>query len=94
MKLILGLSLFVSLSSFAEKGPEFDEFKSKIVANIDERIAAMNAHKACVQGAANREALKACREAHKTKMKSLKEENQGERKAWKEKMKERRGKKD
>ncbi len=88
MKLLLITALLMS-SAFADHTPEhkekaIGEVKERIAANIDQKIGALNAHKSCVQGAADREALKACRKSHKDAMKKLHEENKGEKAAWKE----------
>lgn len=75
--LIFGLSISAWADNHgahgAKKGPKFEEHKKKMLTQIDKRIAALNDHKACVQGAADRPAVKAC---HK-KMKSMRME-------WKE----------
>lgn len=87
MKFLLITTLLMS-SAFAnhheEKGKTLEEIKTRLSGNIDQKISALQAHKACIQGASAKEALKACRETHKAEMKKLHTENKGERKAWKE----------
>jgi ribosomal protein L12E/L44/L45/RPP1/RPP2 len=70
---LMGLFLF-ALPAFAE-GPNFETFKAEAIKNIDERIGKMQEHKACVSSAANKDAMKACRE----KMKDWREEEKEER---------------
>lgn len=49
--------------------PNFEERKSGILQHIDQRITRNQEEKACVQAAANQEALKACREKFKADLK-------------------------
>jgi ABC-type transport system involved in cytochrome bd biosynthesis fused ATPase/permease subunit len=88
MKFLLIATLLMS-SAFAdnheEKGKNLEEIKARISTNINQRIAGLQTHLACVQGAATKEALKACQETHRASMKKLKEENKGERQEWKDK---------
>lgn len=91
MKLLVIATLLMSATAFAdhheEKAKTLDEIKTRISANIDQRIAALQSHKACVQGAASKDALQACRDANKEAMKKLHVENKGERQAFKDKKK-------
>ena len=43
-------------------GPNFEQFKSEVLARIDARIARNQEEKTCVQAAKNHEDLKACRD--------------------------------
>lgn len=98
MKVLLIATLLMS-SAFAQddKGAKLEEIKARIAANINERIAQQQKHLACVQGAATKEALKGCQEAHREVMKSMKQANKGEREAmkaeWKAKKEERKANK-
>jgi curli biogenesis system outer membrane secretion channel CsgG len=90
MKILLISALLMS-SAFADnhedqdKGKSLEEVKTRISANINQRIAGLQTHLACIQAAADKPALKACREANKEAMKKLHSENKGERQEWKEK---------
>lgn len=72
MKFLLIATLLMS-TAFAnhhdEKGKTVEEIKTKVSAHIDQKISSLQAHKACVQGASTKEALKACRDSHKDEMK-------------------------
>jgi hypothetical protein len=82
---ILGLFL-LALPAFAE-GPNFESNKAEALKNIDERISKMQAHKACVSGASDKEAMKACREKMKDWREGEKEERMEKRKERMEKRK-------
>lgn len=84
MKVLLIATLLISVA-FAndDKGAKLEEIKSRIAANIDQRIALQNKHKNCVQSAATKDALKSCQQAHREAMQALKQENKGERSAMK-----------
>ena len=93
MKVLLIATFLVSMSAYADQKEEnFATVKARISANIDQRMSAIQAHKSCVEGASDREALKACRESHKASMKKLHEENKGEREEWKAGKEERKAK--
>ena len=93
MKVLLIATLLMSMSAFAEeKNENFAAVKARISANIDQRIAAIQAHKSCVDGANDKEALQACRKSHKESMKKLHQENQGEKAEWKAGKEERKAK--
>ena len=69
MKLLLALALtFGSFAAFAEieDGPDmgktFAERKAHMQTEIEQHLTAMNAHKTCVNAAADDAALKACRD--------------------------------
>lgn len=91
MKFLLITTLLMS-SAFAHehegKGKNLEEIKARISTNINQKIAGLQTHLACIQGAATKEALKACQETHRASMKKLHEENKGERKEWKDKKRE------
>ena len=77
MKTALIAALFTGLcvtSVFAadEKGvgQNFETRKAEVLKNIDQRIVRNQEEKACVQSAANHDALKACREKFRAEMKS------------------------
>lgn len=49
----------------AAPGPKFEEHKSRILSDIDQRIAKMQEHRSCVSGAADQDAMKKCHDAMK-----------------------------
>lgn len=88
MKFLLITTLLMS-SAFAdhheEKGKTLEEIKARISTNVNQRIEGLQTHLACIQGAATKEALKACQETHRASMKKLHQESKAERKEWKDK---------
>ncbi len=72
------LTLCTSVS--AQDGELFAKAKEHHLANLDKRIAYLQEQKSCASTATTKDAIKACRDAHKTKMQALKGENEG----WKE----------
>jgi gas vesicle protein len=94
MKVLLTVLLVCSSLAFADhhegKGENFEKVKAMVSSNIDERISNLQTFKSCVSSAADREALKACRKAHKESMKKMKESNKAEREAFKDEMKSKR----
>jgi hypothetical protein len=68
------LTVISCSASFAEdivgKGQHFEQKKAEVLKHIDQRIARNQEERACVQAAANHDALKACREKFKAEMKS------------------------
>ena len=90
-KFFLVALCLASLSVFADEdkmeGKSIDEKKAMIVSKIDERIAKMNEHKSCVQGAADETALKACHQKMKEDRKGMKEQWKAKKKEWKDKNK-------
>jgi flagellar biosynthesis regulator FlaF len=86
MKILLIATLLISFA-YAEEDKKSDniaQMKERASANIDQRIALLQAHKSCVQAASDREAMKACRKSNKEAMKKLHQENKGEREQFKE----------
>lgn len=71
----------------AKKNENIAQVKERVSANIDQRIALLQGHKACVQAASNHEAMKACKKSNKEAMKKLHQENKGEREQFKEQKK-------
>ncbi len=67
-------SLCSSLS--AQDGEMLGKAKEHQLSNIDKRISSLNELKVCISGAANKEAMQACRATHKTQMKALKDANE------------------
>jgi len=66
---LLSLNLFAA--DAAPSADKFAEHKANVLKSIDERIAAIQTEKSCIGGAANHDAIKACREAARANMKSL-----------------------
>ncbi len=60
---------------------DFSTHKTKIIAEMDERIQKMQEHRSCVNGAASREAMKDCHEKMKSWRESEHKENLGKRRA-------------
>ena len=84
MKVLLIAILLMSMSAFAEEANEnFATVKAAISAKIDQKIGALQAHKSCVDAAADKAALQNCRKMNKEAMKKLHMENKGEREEWK-----------
>lgn len=54
----------------------FNDVKEKMIKGIDARIANLSEAKACIQGAANKDALKSCREKMREANQELKKEAQ------------------
>ena len=72
---LFALGLFASSNGFAaDDNSKVAERKAKITAHLDKKIALLNEFKTCVNGASKKGDIKACRQAHKPKMKALKEE--------------------
>ena len=64
---LMSLVMVVGFSGavMAAPGPKFEEHKSKILSDIDQRIAKMQEHRACVAGASDQDAMKKGHEAMK-----------------------------
>jgi len=64
---LMSLVVVVGFSGavLAAPGPKFEERKSKVLSDIDQRIAKMQEHRACVAGASDQDAMKKCHEAMK-----------------------------
>jgi hypothetical protein len=92
MKILLVATLLISTAYADQKEENIATIKASISANIDQRIAQLQTFKSCVQGASGHEQLKACREANKSAMMKLHEENKGEREEWKAGRQERKAK--
>ncbi len=66
---LVGLS--ISGLAFAGPGPgpgkpeKFEEHKTKMLADLDQRIVKIQEHRACVAAAANPDGMKKCRDAMK-----------------------------
>ena len=89
MKTLLIATLLMSFAyaEEAKKNEDISQAKERVSANIDQRIALLQTHKACVQAAGDREAMKACKKSNKEAMKKLHQENKGEREQFKEERK-------
>lgn len=84
MKLLTTIFLFtLSVSISAQDGELFTKAKEQQLSNIDKRITYLNELKSCLAGASDKSGLKKCREDHKAKVESLKNDNE----SWKEGMK-------
>ncbi len=64
---LMSLMVVVGFSGavLAAPGPKFEERKSKVLSDIDQRIAKMQEHRACVAGASDQDAMKKCHEGMK-----------------------------
>ena len=69
----------------AGEGKSFEEHKTMMTQKIDKKIANLNEAKTCVQGAKDKEALKACHEKMREQKKEMKKE-------WKDKKKDKKKK--
>ncbi len=93
----LAMAFCASASFAADKDPgKFEDLKKNALAKIDERIAKLQEHKACVSAAADGEALKACHAKMKDQRMDMKERHLEKKKERMEKrmqkMKERKSK--
>lgn len=87
MKLMTAvLFLTVCSSVSANEGDMLAKAKEHATSNIDKRIGFLQELKSCVSSATDKGSMKKCREEHKSKVKSLKDENE----SWREGMKEER----
>lgn len=69
----ISLSVILFLVPIAAAGEKnWEEKKAKKLANIEQKIVALQEMKSCIQNATTRPDFKACKEKHKIKMKSLK----------------------
>ena len=80
--LTTAILLTICTSVFAQDGELFAKAKEHHLANLDKRIVYLQEQKTCASAATTKDAIKACRDAHKAKIQSLKGENEG----WKEGM--------
>jgi hypothetical protein len=86
----LFVSLLIVSPLFADENPQnIEEAKQRILANIEERINAIQSHKSCIQAATSKEQIKSCHDSHHAQMKKLKEENQAEREVMRAQRKDR-----
>ena len=80
MKLLLftGAMVFALMASSqskeAIKEPDLDFFKHEVIANIDQRIAALTTAKTCVEAAMDKPALKECKKSLNEERQELKKE--------------------
>ncbi len=68
---------FAALADHHGGGKNFADVKAQAEANIDQRIANLQEAKTCISGAADKAALKACRQTLKSKQKSIKSARMG-----------------
>ena len=61
---VFALSLNASIS-FADDKKDFATHKAEISKEVDEHIKALQDHKSCIDGAGDKDGLKACREKMK-----------------------------
>jgi hypothetical protein len=84
MRILLGLIALAhtfSLGAYADhhegegdmKGKKFEEVKSMMLEHIEKRMGHLTEMKTCVNGAADKEVLKACRMKHREVMKGHRE---------------------
>lgn len=77
----------------ADKAAMFQQAKSNMLSNIDQRINNLNSAKTCINSAADGEALKACRKQMHESMKALKDDMKEQREGLRSKRDELRSKK-
>lgn len=83
---LLGLVLACSFITFTARAeetakPNLEAAKQEASANIDARTASLQKMEGCIKGAADKAAMKACREAHKGEMQTLHSQNKAKRSA-------------
>lgn len=84
MKVFITLAVLSFCASVSAQEKEmFSKAKEHSLSNIDKRIGYLNELKSCVSSASDMAAVKACRQAHKTKVKALKDENESFRESMK-----------
>jgi hypothetical protein len=76
LALAFGVPAFASDGNQPPKGPgpNFEERKSELLKNIDERINSLQEGKKCVEAAQNHDDLKACREKQRKEMEKARSE--------------------
>ncbi len=77
----------------ADKAAMFQQAKTNMLTNIDQRISNLNNAKTCINSAADGEALKTCRKQMHDAMKALKDDMQEQREGLRSKRDELRNKK-
>ena len=82
----------ISFANEMDKG-KFEARKAKTIEMADKSITSLQTLKTCVKSATERESLKKCQEAHRTKMMSQMKERKEMRMKMKEMRKERKEKK-
>jgi len=85
--LLLSASFVFTSPSFAAKGERMEARKAQMTAHLDKKIAQLNEHKSCISAATGKDSMKACKKAHKQKMKDLKSEMKSARSAMRAKFK-------
>lgn len=78
LSVVFILSLCTSVS--AQDGEMFAKRKEHALVNIDKRIGFLQEMKSCISSATDKDGIQKCRQDHKEKMKSIKDENAD----WKE----------
>lgn len=76
--LLIATILSLSVSVFANhheemEGKSFEEIKKMMLEHTDRKLADIQAHKACVTAAADKDALRKCREEMRSKRKEMKQ---------------------
>lgn len=84
MKTVLAVFLLAgSLSALAQENEMFQKVKGQRLSNIDKRLGYLQELKSCVSSSTDRGTMKSCDEAHKSKLKALKDSNEGFREGMK-----------
>ena len=73
MKVFTAILFLFSMSTYAQDGKKFTQHKTQVLANIDQRISAIQEFKSCVQSANDHAAMKTCRTKHQSKMSTMKD---------------------
>lgn len=58
----------------SDKNERFNERKAKVIEQMNKKIGLLQNALSCIHSAADKEALKACRENHRVKMEAMREE--------------------
>jgi hypothetical protein len=91
MKFLTLAILALSLNAFADHHEEnFDKVKASMLERLDQKIANLQSAKGCISGAANKEAVKKCREDMKAQHKDIHEKGKAKRQEMKEEFKKQR----
>lgn len=88
-------TFFFQGPAFAQQdgqGKNLQDVKNKILQRIQKKKRMINAFENCVSSANSREALKSCRQQHKTAMKNFRENDRQMRENFREKRQQRREK--
>ena len=71
MRVFLFLLVVFAFPLVGRAEENFEAQKTMMAQNLDQRIASLQKMKGCFQSASSHDAIKACRETHRTEMRSI-----------------------